>query len=509
MKTVEMNKIKLTKSMEKFLFNDVLPNYIIYSKKDNYAYCTACQNEVPLPDTTRPKMEVTCPICKHKAFLKAKGQTKYSFGDEGVGIIIDKDKDLCVRYFDVQKRYKPDGTVTYYGTKECLREYIAPDGKLIAYDNTWNYGWKRCNTRAYSNYRGVAGEPCYHINTNWKIRANYTKNLKRVTKGTKWEHSCLNEIMKMHNSHHYWDTYRTILRDYAKCPYFEYLYKVGFQTLLRVGAFERILPFDLTQKTLPDIMMVRKELYNKMLQNGNPTYDDLVVYQDMTKFNLATEEDYEIWKKYFGRNRTYRYIDETDPARRFREVFKKSWQKLDKYATETKDFKIGLYEDYLKMCSDLNYDMNNTFVLFPKHLKESHDMLVDIWNTKKDEEAVKKAKTRNKEYETLRDAYNEQFAFKENNLQIIVPNGCEDICLEGQKLRHCVGTYIDKVCKGISIILFVRNITQIGVPFYTMEVSGNKIIQCRGFKNGEVTDEVRRFLHDFAMEKQLTMNYIA
>lgn len=509
MKTVEMSEIKLTKGMENFLYNDVLPTYILYSRKDNYAFCTSCQNEVPLPDTTRPKMEVTCPVCKRKALLKAKGQTKNKFYDSGVGIIIAKDgKDLCVRYIEVSKYYNPDGTVNHFHTKESLREYIYPDGKLVAYDNAWDYGWRRCNTRAYSNYRGAAGEPCYHINLNWKIKANYKKNLKNVVKGTAWEHSCINEIMKMHDSHHYWDVYRAFLKDYAKCPYAEYLYKIGFKELLQRGTFIQNLPFDLSKKTLPDIMMVRKELYRKMLANGNPTYDDLIKYQDMTKFNLATEDDYKFWHKYFNNN-SYHYRYQTDPAQRFREHFKKSWYQLDKYATETKDFSISLYEDYLKMCDDLNYDMNNTFVVFPKDLKQAHDNLVGLWNKHKNEEAVKKAKARNNEYNVLRDKYTEQFAFAEDNLQIVVPNGCEDICLEGQKLHHCVGTYIDKVCKGMSIILFVRNIAKITKPFYTMEVKENRIVQCRGFGNKEVTDEVRKFISDFASMKQLTMNYIA
>ena len=153
--------------------------------------------------------------------------------------------------------------------------------------------------------------------------------------------------------------------------------------------------------------------------------------------------------------------------------------------------------------------MNNTFVLFPKDFKQAHQDAINRWNTKRNEEARRNAKARNKEYEKYIKKYIKKYGFEENNLKIVIPHGCDEICAEGQNLHHCVGTYIDRVCRGTSIILFVRDMNNIEKSFYTMELQGNKMIQCRGFANKEVTDEVRTFITDFAKQKKILMQHIA
>ena len=293
MKEIKVTPMKLTKSMENFLHNDVLPHYILYNRKDKYAFCTSCQKEVEIDFTnTKPKMLITCPSCKREAYLKSSGQTKNSFSDSGVGIMLDKDNgNVCVRYFDVRKIYTKEGLLKDYWNHECLREYFYSDGNVISYDNTAYYDWRKCNLRKYSNYKGSAGEPCYHINTNWKIRKNYTKNIARVIKGTAWEHSCMDKIFKFKDTHHYWDVMRWFLKDYLKAPTFEYLYKVGFYNILQRGVFVQTLKLDTTKSSLPDILMVSKPMYKAMLDIGNPTYEDLNDYQDMTRFGIKTKED--------------------------------------------------------------------------------------------------------------------------------------------------------------------------------------------------------------------------
>ena len=501
--------MEVSKSFVKFLMNDVLPDYMIYSRKENYAFCTHCQTQVNVDlSNSKPKDTIVCSKCKRTTILKAKGQTKYPFGDGGVGIMLDK--DMCVRYFDVHKTYQADGTLFSGTYKECLREYFDENGLKEAYDNSWNFGWKKCNIRRYSNYKGIAGEPIYHINVNWKYRNNYTKNLSKVIKGTLLEHSCMDKIFKLPDKHHYWDVMRAFIKEYVKCPASEYLYKVGFFKLVDYNTFDALLSLDRDAKTLPNILRVDKVNYKKLLTIGNPTVDDLRKYQEMSLHKIYTEDDYRIWEKYFKKDSHkmyYRY--DTDPASEFRKYFTKSWQQLEKYADKVINFNATTYTDYLKMCTDLGYDLKNTFVLFPKYLNDAHQRVVTEWNLKNNPKAREQAKARNAEYNELRDKYSEQYAFAEDNLQIVVPKGCEDICAEGQTLHHCVGTYIDKVCKGISIILFVRDINEIDASFYTMEVRQGEIIQCRGFQNKVVTPEVKSFITKFATQKKLVMDRIA
>ena len=207
--------MKLTASMIKFLKNDILPNYILYSKADNYAYCTFCQSEIETDfKGFRAGRHTVCPKCKRNATLKAKGQQKNAFFDMGVGIILEKVDSIIVHYYDVEKTYHADGTLAYCNIHECLREQFDERGLYETWDNSYAYGWKKCNIRQYGNYKGGAGEPCYHINTNWKIAGTYSKNLKDVISGAPWEHSCMDKIFAIKTEYNSWNAVRGFLMNY-------------------------------------------------------------------------------------------------------------------------------------------------------------------------------------------------------------------------------------------------------------------------------------------------------
>ena len=57
-----------------------------------------------------------------------------------------------------------------------------------------------------------------------------------------------------------------------------------------------------------------------------------------------------------------------------------------------------------------------------------------------------------------------------------------EIVAEGRYLHHCVGldTYLSKHNKGQSIILFLRKASEKDIPFITIEIKGDKIVQWYG-----------------------------
>ena len=98
----------------------------------------------------------------------------------------------------------------------------------------------------------------------------------------------------------------------------------------------------------------------------------------------------------------------------------------------------------------------------------------------------------------------ERFALTQGGLQIVVPATASAIANEGVKLHHCVGTYIDKVVKGETNILFVRKLDAPSVPYYTMEVGkSGRIVQCRGQNNCGMTEEVKEFVKEFCKAKNI------
>lgn len=501
---VEVKDMKLTKAMKHFLYQDVLPHYIIYSPKMNRAYCTACQSDVDA-DLTRARHlgPTECPKCKAKAIWRAERYIRSGFEDTGRGIIYEKESDnIVIHMFELHKCYSHWGTVTYFHRHECLREYFGKNGWIKGFD--YQSGWKKLNLREMGNMKGPAGEPCYHILFNWKCSNTntYTKNIRYVIKGTPWEHSCLDKIYNLGDPHHYWDVGRTFLKDYLTCPLAEYLYKVGFYNLCQRFVFIASIPCDCTKKTIQDILCVNKEHWKALLENGNPTVEELEMRQRMTQYGF-TKEEYDIFKKYFDTG-YYKFKPNSRTLYdSLKPLYTKSLYKLDKYITTQTNFHIDGYIDYLNMSKELGDDMNSTFILFPKNYHQAHDEATRRWNEKKNAIAIEKAKARNKEYNKMKDEYNKLFTFEENNLKIVVPDGCDDICREGQNLHHCVGTYIDRVCKGLSVILFVRDMKDLTKSFYTLELQGNEMIQCRGQNNKDMTPKVQKFITDFAAQKNL------
>ena len=81
-------------------------------------------------------------------------------------------------------------------------------------------------------------------------------------------------------------------------------------------------------------------------------------------------------------------------------------------------------------------------------------------------------------------------------LFIRLPNRLEELKVEGETLHHCVGTYMEKVRRGETMIFFIRKKEEPDKPYYTLEWRG-KVIQCRGSHNCDMTSEVKAFVQIF------------
>ena len=90
-------------------------------------------------------------------------------------------------------------------------------------------------------------------------------------------------------------------------------------------------------------------------------------------------------------------------------------------------------------------------------------------------------------------------------MKVVIPKNTREIGIEGFKLRHCVASYIKDVINNKKTILFIRNKNQITIPYYTMEIVGKKITQCKGYRNCPRTEDVDLFLKSFAKNKKLTI----
>lgn len=158
--------------------------------------------------------------------------------------------------------------------------------------------------------------------------------------------------------------------------------------------------------------------------------------------------------------------------------------KLQNYLLKQDQFSIfRYYNDYLTMLKELNIPYTNSN-LFPKNLTIAHDKAVDTLNEIKLEVENKAFEKRYKKIQSL------EMTVK--GMAFILPKKASDLVKEGRELNHCVGMahYITKHAEEKSTIVFIRKETDPTQPYYTLELSNNKLVQCFGYKNERPSEEL-------------------
>ena len=97
--------------------------------------------------------------------------------------------------------------------------------------------------------------------------------------------------------------------------------------------------------------------------------------------------------------------------------------------------------------------------------------------------------------------------FTDSDFSIIVPKNKEDVLREGEKLSHCVGSYVPKIAKGETFVVFLRKNSNINKPYFTIEVCKNQIRQAYGYRNEtglvDLTKEELKFIGLWKKEKKI------
>ena len=132
------------------------------------------------------------------------------------------------------------------------------------------------------------------------------------------------------------------------------------------------------------------------------------------------------------------------------------------------------YKDYLSVAEKLGYDTRDEIVCKTPDLKKMHDRYVEYYN--KNKEGIRESNA-NRNYRQIEEEYGrnaEHFGYEKEGLTIMVPERASDIIREGREQHHCVGandTYLKRMDKGDSYILFLRKKEDLKRPYYTLEVT--------------------------------------
>ena len=158
------------------------------------------------------------------------------------------------------------------------------------------------------------------------------------------------------------------------------------------------------------------------------------------------------------------------------------------------------YRDYQNMLENLGIAFEGDFRILPKNFKQAHDDVVKAYNDMKDEQ--KRIEFANQLEKLL------GLEQTIGNYTFVLPKELQELKAEGKALSHCVGSYADRVARGETVILFVRQKEKVDNPLYTLEIKNGKIVQLRGMKNIKAADdalEASKKLLSFAKKHKIAV----
>lgn len=156
---------------------------------------------------------------------------------------------------------------------------------------------------------------------------------------------------------------------------------------------------------------------------------------------------------------------------------------------------ISLYDDTLNM-QTLMYD-GKVREKYPKHLKEAHDKTLLVYNL-------------NLEYFEHQAAVKlhndcKKLEYQDEDFCIITPEDSSELIKEGISLHHCVGSYVDKVNKGKTSILFLRKKDNPTESLITIEYQNGAIRQVRGLCERLMDGKERKFFDKWTKKFKLAV----
>lgn len=469
---------KLPEGFEHWLEETALveSKYIFYTYKNGKSvkgHCTYCHNEVEV-EKSKHNSHGICPNCKSLVTLKAKGRG-HNITDVAFGNIIQKaNGGIVLREFSISKNYQE----TYEKPKVMIRER----NRIFYYTDKPQkyYMWDSFKQTGIT--RWCEGD-------NWIVDKGslYTTNLDEVLKGSDFQYSAIKQYAESNSNMKL--KVQNYLHFYQKYPAIEYFVKLGLINLTTDILDERNYGVIKRGKNLQEVTGLSKQSLNRLINvNGGLHKVEALRTSEETRIPVTDDELDKI-------NTLYPARGEVFMAAKYSTI-----HQVLKYL-DNPERTLNLYDDYLYMAKNLNWDMTNSFILFPRHLKAAHDQVMNLTKMKskvEENQAIKKA------YKSLQ----EVFGWQDKEYFIKAPESAKEIIREGHTLHHCVGSYTKRVAEKETVILFMRKKEDPYNPFFTIEVNPKtfEVRQVHGQSNcapkGKVEKAIIKYKNQVLMTKR-------
>lgn len=484
---------EITEKIEKFVNDEVFGEveYLFIENKNGIyqGHCTKCHNGYELNQYYKHNGNGVCPVCGAELQVK---QSRY--GRKNCK------NDACFYYFE--KSIKDPSVVVckgYYVTRDYTTDYKNPVTEYLL-EAIYIFQDKKSkmlklNCSCFGGLSWSEKKSVFDFNQGYlapKMCYISRESIGEAAKNTRFQY-IPKELLKGYHS-----TVK-VFDEFAKYPWLEQLYKVGFKDIveckIRGSHIHNCLNYKgkdifkilrLSRKDVKDIMSSKEVI--------TPLFLNLYHLQMKDKSMLSPAEVKKIENEYQIYLIKLKYILKYTSMKKADKYIEKQYEKYKKYYASKGSVAIT-WSDYIENCIDLEMDLKSEHVLYPKDVYNLHQ------NTMK-QVKVRADKIANEKIAKRVGALNEKYYFEYKDLVIRAAESTEELILEGKTLSHCVATnYTKSYAKGETNILLIRKVLEPNKPYYTVEIKGDEIRQVHGKSNCSPNKEVKEFIDHFKVER--------
>lgn len=491
----------LPRDLKGFIHREVMPQYIFYDyqrKAPGHAYCTACRHEVRIA-AAKHNTSGLCPRCKKKITFKCRGRRGRIFDRETVQVLQKVEGNgLVLRIIKVYRSFADSDIPNHFEIWENARQFITLSSSGQCSVDAYYYHYKAgydltpwCN-----GYRPVFDRWKYNFTADMS-GVLYQRNLSDTLKDTPWAYSQLEAFSGIAS----FSGVATFLSAYIKRPKIEHLIKMKLYHLVSgiiYGgySYSALQAINFNGENMRAILGIDRP-YFPLLRELNPSIDQLHLIRQLLQADHKPSTEQIKWfiaskisnadaakelLAHMSVHKLQRYVEQ-----QFAPEDEAALKRVDYYKMNTL---ITDYHDYLCMCKELQYDVKNSFILFPRELKAAHD---SVAKTLKDKRTAEHEKAIAGSF----DEWQKRYQYQSKELMMIPPHSAKEIVDEGAALHHCVRLYVKNVAEKKSVILFVRSVDEPDKSLCTVEVKDGQVTQARGFDNEEPPAQITAFIEQW------------
>lgn len=491
----------LPRDLKGFIHREVMPQYIFYDyqrKAPGHAYCTACRHEVRIA-AVKHNTSGLCPRCKKKITFKCRGRRGRIFDRETVQVLQKAEGNgLVLRIIKVYRSFADSDIPNHFEIWENARQFITLSSSGQCSVDAYYYHYKAgydltpwCN-----GYRPVFDRWKYNFTADMS-GVLYQRNLSDTLKDTPWAYSQLEAFSGIAS----FSGVATFLSAYIKRPKIEHLIKMKLYHLVSgiiYGgySYSALQAINFNGENMRAILGIDRP-YFPLLRELNPSIDQLHLIRQLLQADHKPSTEQIKWfiaskisnadaakelLAHMSVHKLQRYVEQ-----QFAPEDEAALKRVDYYKMNTL---ITDYHDYLCMCKELQYDVKNSFILFPRELKAAHD---SVAKTLKDKRTAEHEKAIAGSF----DEWQKRYQYQSKELMMIPPHSAKEIVDEGAALHHCVRLYVKNVAEKKSVILFVRSVDEPDKSLCTVEVKDGQVTQARGFDNKEPPAQITAFIEQW------------